>query len=126
MLVGRFAKREAALVRREARVREQLPELVRLLEAAGAHRVWLFGTLAWGGFHEASDVDVAVEGLDADAQAEAWLDAERLLGVPVDVARMGGFRGASASASNAMGRDCCEPRSQRGRGASSPPRRPGR
>ncbi|NLG84639.1 MAG: nucleotidyltransferase domain-containing protein [Firmicutes bacterium] len=43
----------------------------------GARAVFLYGSLAWGGFHEASDIDLLVQGF----RGEFWpmyLEAERL------------------------------------------------
>ncbi|MBI4702236.1 MAG: nucleotidyltransferase domain-containing protein [Deltaproteobacteria bacterium] len=75
-------------------VRSRLDAVVSLLvERFGARRVILFGSLADGGWSEASDVDLAVEGLAGD-WFEAWDAAEQALGpdwrldlVPVEQAR---------------------------------------
>ena len=37
--------------------------------------MYLFGSLAWGGFHEGSDVDLAVEGIAPDRPAQAATEA---------------------------------------------------
>jgi predicted nucleotidyltransferase len=60
-------ERQARANARSARLSEALPGLVALLVARGAQRVWLFGSLAWGKPHEDSDIDLAVEGLQAHA-----------------------------------------------------------
>ena len=74
----RFRKRDEAMARLAAEARAILPRLVsHLVEAHGARRVWLFGSLAEGGFEEDSDIDLAVEGLPAGAapfRAAAELD----------------------------------------------------
>lgn len=59
----RVRERAANAEARRARLLEALPALVSLLAAQGARRVWLFGSLAWGGVHEGSDIDLATQGL---------------------------------------------------------------
>jgi predicted nucleotidyltransferase len=65
-----------------------LPDLVRLLAARGARRVWLFGSLAWGETHETSDIDLAVEGLPLEELGRA--QGELLLAAPckLDLVRL--------------------------------------
>jgi predicted nucleotidyltransferase len=76
----REREREASLHDRAARARQALPTVVALLvERFGARRVVLFGSLADGRFTESSDIDLAVEGL-GDRAAEAWWEAQRLIG----------------------------------------------
>lgn len=46
----------------------------------GAKRVWLFGSLAHGAwFHPSSDVDLAVEGIPAEAFYHAWTAVEHII-----------------------------------------------
>jgi predicted nucleotidyltransferase len=58
---------ERDLARRGERAQEarrMLPRLIgHLVERYHARRVWLFGSLAAGGFHERSDIDLVVEGI---------------------------------------------------------------
>ncbi|MBI4700582.1 MAG: nucleotidyltransferase domain-containing protein [Deltaproteobacteria bacterium] len=63
----RFRQAETARARLAEQARSRLPALVRHLAAAGARRVWLFGSLADEAFHEGSDIDLAAEGLPAGA-----------------------------------------------------------
>jgi len=74
----RFETAEKAREGRAAAARATLPVLVRhLVEAYGVRRVWVFGSLVEGGFHEYSDIDVAAEGLPPGAalfRAAAELD----------------------------------------------------
>ena len=58
------AERERARKRREQLIEAARELARRLVGAHGAFRVWLFGSLAWGEPDEASDIDLAVEGLD--------------------------------------------------------------
>ncbi|MDI3280782.1 MAG: nucleotidyltransferase domain-containing protein [Bacillota bacterium] len=59
-------------------------EFRRLLkERYGAQRVFLYGSLAWGGFREGSDLDLLVEGF-AGPYWPMYLEAERL-GAPFEV-----------------------------------------
>ncbi len=74
----RFQAAEQARAKRAAAARALLPRLVRhLVERYGVRRVWLYGSLAEGGFHEHSDIDLVVEGLppgSAPFRAGAELD----------------------------------------------------
>ena len=75
---GRFQAAEQARADRAAAARALLPRLVRhLAERYGVRRVWLYGSLAEGGFHERSDIDLAAEGFppgSAPFRAGAELD----------------------------------------------------
>jgi predicted nucleotidyltransferase len=77
---GWRARAQRLLETRGARAREArrlLPRLVRrLVEGYGARRVWLIGSLVEGGFHERSDIDLVVEGIEGAAiyRAGAELD----------------------------------------------------
>lgn len=75
---ARFRERDEAIARHAAAARAVLPRLVsHLVEAHGARRVWLFGSLAEDAFDEDSDIDLAVEGLGAGTapfRAAAELD----------------------------------------------------
>ncbi len=81
--------RRARAQARAAHLRRFLPEARRLLqEEYGAHTVWLFGSLATGQIHEASDVDLAVEGLPADRLLDAAATMMRLFPCDVDLVRL--------------------------------------
>ena len=75
----------AATERRAAALRERLPSLVMALGELGAERVWLFGSLVWGGMHPESDLDIAVAGLPAGRFFEAYERLWSLAGEPVDL-----------------------------------------
>lgn len=60
-------RRHAARDERVAALRSRLDDAARALAACGATRVLLFGSFATGDPHEASDVDLAVEGLPVTA-----------------------------------------------------------
>ena len=65
----RFALAERERAALERRARDLLPILCRhLTEHYGARRIWLIGSLAEGGFHETSDIDLVVEGLPPGAE----------------------------------------------------------
>jgi predicted nucleotidyltransferase len=49
-----------------------------VVRAAGGHLL-VFGSLAEGGFHERSDVDVAILGLDGEVAARVATEVDRLL-----------------------------------------------
>jgi len=75
---ARFQAAERARAARAATARALLPRLVEhLTEHYGVRRLWLYGSLAEGGFHEHSDIDLAAEGLppgSAPFRAAAELD----------------------------------------------------
>jgi len=79
----------AATAGRRARLRGHLPEVVRLLHALGAERVWLFGSLAdrpgWAAPTPTSDLDLAVAGLPGGRFFEAYSALWDLVGEAVDL-----------------------------------------
>jgi predicted nucleotidyltransferase len=91
---ARHLRRLAAQCHRRAagraqRLRQGLPAAAQLLrENYGAQRVVLFGSLATGSVSEASDVDLAVEGLPGPRYYAALSDLMALLSCPVDLVRM--------------------------------------
>lgn len=67
-------------------MRALLPTAVALLRArTGAVRIYLFGSMVWGGAHELSDVDLAIDGGCTTALDAIAIDLEDLLGRRVDV-----------------------------------------
>ena len=58
---------------------------------AGPFRAWLIGTLAWGEFDEASDVDVVVDGLDAPGRLELEARVAKATGRAVDLLPLAGL-----------------------------------
>lgn len=58
-----------------------------LVDAYGARRVWLFGSLAAGTPHAESDIDLLVEGLSPQAWALASAALEDAVDAPVDLVR---------------------------------------
>lgn len=63
---ARWKREEQQRAALEERARRLVPELAQHLRVAyGASRVFLFGSLAWGGFRWGSDIDLAAEGLPA-------------------------------------------------------------
>jgi len=82
------AEYEAAADRASV-LREQAQSAARkLVEECGASRVWLFGSLAWGQAHAASDVDLLVEGLPAEAWSTACALVETEVESPIDLVRV--------------------------------------
>jgi uncharacterized protein len=88
LFVRREAERKTRAEARRARASEALPALVALLAGGGARRVWLFGSLAWGSAHEGSDIDLAVEGLPAEALWPAQGELLRVAPCSVDLVRI--------------------------------------
>ncbi len=82
----RQAERQARGAVRANALRTLLPAAKRLLvERHGAQRVVLFGSLARGDTTERSDVDLAVEGLQATTYFAAIADLTGLFDTPVDL-----------------------------------------
>lgn len=88
-LLERAEARARDLEARREAVLRRIPELAAALrESFGATEVWLFGSLAWGGFREGSDVDLAVRGVRPARIDEAMVEAWRRLDQEVDVVDM--------------------------------------
>lgn len=92
--IARFIQRQdAADAARSAERRTRLTSEARglaqrLVEGFGASRVWLFGSLVWGRPDEASDLDLAAEGLAEEAYFRALAALLRDAAVPVDLVRL--------------------------------------
>lgn len=94
-LQKRELQRRESLAADRASVRERLPGAVRRLrEQFGATQIWLFGSLARGGWTEQSDVDIAALGIPNRDYWLALSDLSEALGCDVDLIRL-----ESASAS---------------------------
>ena len=88
-LLARATAEQKDLDLHVAEVRAGLAALVcTLRDELGATAVVLFGSLAWGGFHRASDVDVAVEGVVGDDYWRALGTLGALRGHRVDLLRL--------------------------------------
>jgi predicted nucleotidyltransferase len=83
----------------------KLPGAVALLRRLGVERVWLFGSLATGATHAASDVDLMVRGLPVGERTRAWLELEDLFGAPVDLVPEEASSSAFRDAVHCRGRD---------------------
>lgn len=68
-----------------AGLQEKIPDLARKY---GARRIWLFGSLAWGGIHPHSDVDLAVEGMSGVSADRLMAELWEVLGARVEVVAM--------------------------------------
>lgn len=86
-LIQRAQAEDQRLTEQLQRLRSCLPAAAQLLQAMGAREVWLFGTVAWGGMHAHSDIDLAVSGLPANAWAGAVARVEDIVGIAVDLLR---------------------------------------
>lgn len=89
-MVRRFLERSDVATRRRtqaraAELRALVPALAEELRALGAARVWVFGSLVWGGLHPESDLDLAVFGLPPGRLIEAYDRLWRRAGTPVDL-----------------------------------------
>jgi predicted nucleotidyltransferase len=85
----RAQERQARGEERARRLRALLPRARDLLvDVHRARSVWLFGSMASGGFTENSDVDLAVAGLDESRYFTALADLMAILGGPVDLIRV--------------------------------------
>ncbi len=85
-LVRRFAERfkqeDELATRLLTRVRACVPEIA---AAMGLRRVFLFGSLVWGGVHSRTDVDLAVEGLPPGERASFHVRISKEVDAEVDV-----------------------------------------
>ena len=88
-LVARYRAQHEEHARRAVRIRAALGPALRaeLAGRSGSH-AWLMGSLAHGTFGAASDVDVVVEGVPAEAAAALWLALAERLDAPVDLLRL--------------------------------------
>ena len=88
-LLARARREVEALEARRATLRDTLGPMERMLrDEYGATRVWLFGSLVWGGFHADSDLDVAVEGLEPIDLGVAMAEASAICGALVELFRL--------------------------------------
>lgn len=86
---ARIAAERTAAADRAAELHGRAKAAARkLAEEHGASRVWLFGSLAWGRAHAASDVDLLVEGLPAEAWSAACALVEAEVRAAVDLVRV--------------------------------------
>lgn len=79
------AEREAAEAGRAAAMEEARRAAKILVERFGVSRVILFGSLAWRKFGPTSDIDLAVEGLEARRFFRADAELAREIPRPVDL-----------------------------------------
>jgi predicted nucleotidyltransferase len=87
-LIRRFAMegdRSDRAERLRMKVRETAASIAREL---GARKVYLFGSLVWGGIHSRTDVDLAVEGLSSAQVDHFSAGVIQTLGVIPDVVRI--------------------------------------
>lgn len=82
------AERRAAADRAPVLREKAVAAARKVVEECGASRVWVFGSLVWGEAHAASDVDLLVEGLPAEAWSRACALAEGAMEAPVDLVRV--------------------------------------
>jgi uncharacterized protein len=87
-LSERLAHRPPEDLAAEAAAKALVPELARALRAAGARRVVLFGSLAYGLFRSSSDIDLAVAGLSEGALARLESELTLLAGRSVELANL--------------------------------------
>jgi len=67
-----------------ARVRDEVVRIVRTHLQQG-QRAWLIGSLACGEFHPSSDIDLVVDGVDAETALRIELAVARAADVEVDM-----------------------------------------
>ena len=80
--------REAAAEARASLLRGKLGAAADLLRAAGARRLWLFGSLASGVPRPESDIDLAVSGMPSAGYFETLARLMALFGTRVDLVRI--------------------------------------
>jgi predicted nucleotidyltransferase len=84
----RQAEQAARGAQRALFLNSHLPAAKRLLLDHGATKVVVFGSLATGAVHEASDVDLAVQGLPPQAYFRAMSELAALFDGPVDLVEL--------------------------------------
>jgi hypothetical protein len=83
-LMKRHAARRARAEARAEDLRRRLePEVDALVAEGVIRRAYLIGSLAWGGFHEASVVELVVEGMEERASPGIWARLGDALGIEV-------------------------------------------
>jgi len=88
-LLRRFAAENAQATERAQVLHRAVAEIVpRIARQVGATRVFLFGSLAWGGVDQHSDIDLAVEGLSPARIDDFGGEAIMQLPARVDVVRL--------------------------------------
>ncbi|MBI3184731.1 MAG: nucleotidyltransferase domain-containing protein [Myxococcales bacterium] len=86
LLVGRARVERERFEARATRLRELVEAWATRARSEGLiHRAWLIGTLAWGEFGAASDVDLVVEGLAPDQEGRIWAELVSELCCEVDL-----------------------------------------
>jgi predicted nucleotidyltransferase len=86
VVVERMRRRRQMEERRAQEVRARLPEVTRaLVEEFQVRRIVVFGSLLSGRLHEGSDLDLLVEGLQADRYFEAMSRIWEIAGIPPDL-----------------------------------------
>lgn len=69
---------------RESQARDAVLRIVASFLGPG-ERVWLIGSLAWGGFGARSDVDLVISGLSAERALELETLVARIASAPVEL-----------------------------------------
>lgn len=92
-MVRRFLERSRVEARRRSAERAEhlralIPALAQLLRSLGAERVWVFGSLVWGGVDSRSDLDLAVCGMPRGRLIEAHAALWQRAGEPVDLVEL--------------------------------------
>lgn len=84
--IRKAEQRLAILSERRDRLLARAHEAASVLRREfGARGVWLFGSLKRPWFHDASDVDLAVEGVDSARLGLAWDRVCQIIGASVDL-----------------------------------------
>ncbi len=93
--VNAWRRRKARQEQRQQKRRQKVMARVKavgdmLKKRYGIEKAWVFGSIAYKErlFRSDSDVDIAVEGLDASEFYNAWRDAEDMLERSVDLVDM--------------------------------------
>lgn len=88
-LIARIAAAQDAAEARAVRLRAQARDAARVLVSEfSVSSVWLFGSLAWGSPHEASDVDLLVDGLDSHVGGAAERRVASIIEGSFDLVRL--------------------------------------
>jgi len=65
--------------------KKDIEKAVEILKNRGCTEVYLFGSLAHGNYHEKSDIDLGIKGLEGKLYFKTWSEIERAIGNRIDL-----------------------------------------
>ena len=77
--------RSEAIEKLPERYKKDIEKAVEILKNRGCTEVYLFGSLSIGDYHENSDIDLGVIGLDGKLYFNTWAEIEREVNSEIDL-----------------------------------------